>query len=90
MSLPNDTYGRAVTLTTVGAIDIYVVTTGPTVSFPKGAPITQVYNSINGMAPDSWTPPIQRTDVLMQTTDSTNATLDVYATSDGVLHVTTP
>jgi hypothetical protein len=67
MSLPNDNFGRAVTVATVGAYDTYTITsTFPpypnavfTLSFPTGTSLTQVYNTINSYYPQGYVPPAQ-------------------------------
>lgn len=58
MPLPNDSYGRHVSVTTIGIKDIYTVsdpiTEDPlfTLSFPTGTAEQKVYSSINSMAPN--------------------------------------
>jgi hypothetical protein len=61
MSLPNDQFGRTITMVTTGGEDVYTADDGQgnviTVSFPTGTAQSQVYNSLNGQAPPGWTPP---------------------------------
>jgi len=59
--LPNDKFGRSVTMATADGEDNYTVTGSDgssfSVSFPAGTDVGQVYNSINGQAPAGYTPP---------------------------------
>ena len=64
--MPPDNYGRDVSLTVIGDQDTYTVVdntghgvdgTSFTVSFDNGAPLSQVYSTINAMAPSWWVPP---------------------------------
>lgn len=67
MSLPNDNFGRAVTLSTIGNQDIYTITsTFPpypnavfTLTYPTGTAEAQVYQTINSCYPEGYVPPAQ-------------------------------
>lgn len=59
MSLPNDDYGRAISVVTAEGFSIYTVkNTDNTIAFTlelkDDAPLERVYSSINGMAPADW------------------------------------
>ncbi len=61
MSLPQDQFGRTVTMVTQNGQDVYTADDGHgnkvSVSFPAGSPQSDAYNSLNGQAPPGYVPP---------------------------------
>jgi len=62
--LPNDKFGRTVTMITQNGQDVYTADDGQghtiQVSFPSGTDQAKVYNSLNGQAPPGYTPPVAK------------------------------
>lgn len=75
MTLPNDKYGRSVTLDASGSTDLYSVfntdsSLAFTIGFPHGTNLTHVYESIEAMAPEGWSdPPPPMPDPIVVTSD---------------------
>lgn len=59
MSLENDRFGKSVTVETINGLDVYRTSDGRVASFTAGTSLPQVYESLNGMAPPEYVPPVQ-------------------------------
>ena len=83
MSLPNDAYGRTITVQTTGNDSLYTITNSDgstlTLDCPVSTPIEQVYAAINAMQPTNWVPSLVQCQTI--NLQNFNAALEIYSTS---------